>query len=169
MSGRALQNPSSAGQTSLHFGRISEIDTAGCRAKVNLSDLGVETYWLPVGQYRTGANQSYWMPSADELVACLLDNKGEQGVILCGIYSDRDLAPADTEKELHIITTTVVIKADLIIEGDIMLTGNITQDGDKDQTGVLSITSSGNNINGKNIAVIGAIDSAGHALTTDAQ
>ena len=165
---RARQNPSSAGQTSLHFGRVSAIETATCRARVNVPDLGVETYWLPVGQYRTGANKSYWMPSVGELIACWLDNKGEQG-ILCGIYSASDPPPANSLTELHLITGTIVIQGDLVITGNIDQTGNYAQTGHKSQDGVLSITSTGNPINGKGIAVVGAVYSAGHALTSDGQ
>ena len=169
MAGRARHYPSSAGQTSLHFGRVSAIETATCRARVNVPDLGVETYWLPVGQYRTGSNKSYWMPSTGELVACLLDNKGEQGVILCGIYSASDPPPANTPTELHLITGTIVIQGNLVITGNINQTGNYSQTGNKSQDGVLNITSTGNTINGKGIAVVGAVDSAGHALTSDGQ
>jgi phage baseplate assembly protein gpV len=90
------------------------------------------------------------MPVIGELVAVLLDNAGESGVVLGGIYSQNDSAPAIAQNELHIITGTVVITGDLVITGDTNHTGTIT------------ITGSGNTINGKEICVVGGLDNAGH-------
>ena len=160
---RAFQNPTSFGQTSMHFARVSEIDTAMCRARVNVQELGTESYWLPVLQYRTGVNKSYWMPSIGEFVACLLGNDGSSGVILGGIYSQADIPPANTPTELHITTSKVVIIGDLDITGNINHVGNNTQTGDLDQTGVTTISGTGSSINGKQIAVVGAPVVAGES------
>nr|WP_190488992.1 phage baseplate assembly protein V [Pseudanabaena sp. FACHB-2040] len=148
---RAKQNNSSNGVVSLHFGRISAIDSAKCTARVNVAELGMESYWLPVLQFRAGANQAYWMPSVGELVCCLLDEKGEGGAILGGCYSEADPPPASSANQLHILTGKVVIK------------------GDVDLTGTLKISGSGNAINGKQMAVIGAADNAGHSIVSSGQ
>lgn len=142
---------SSYGQTSLHFGAIAEVDNSLCRARVSLPDLGMVSYWLPVLQYRAGTNTAYWMPTVSEPVAVLLDEKGEQGVILGGVYSRVNQPPASTSNTLAVDTGTVTIDANVNI------------------TGTVTILGTGNTINGKEITVVGAPDTQGHTLTSSNQ
>ncbi|MEO1399663.1 MAG: phage baseplate assembly protein V [Cyanobacteria bacterium J06635_1] len=139
-----------ANRVSLHFARVSQIDLEQCRARVELQELGMESYWLPVGQYRTGNNTAYWMPSVGEMIAALLDEQGESGVIFCGIYTAANGPPASDGDLLAIGTGKVTIDADVEITGDITING------------VTTMNSTGNNINGSDICVIGGTDSAGH-------
>lgn len=142
---------SSYGQTSLHFGAIAEVDNSLCRARVSLPDLGMTSYWLPVLQYRAGTNTAYWMPTVSEPVAVLLDEKGEQGVILGGVYSQVNQPPISAANTLAVDTGTITIDANVNI------------------TGTVTIAGAGNTINGKQIAVIGAVDSRGDALVSSNQ
>ncbi|MEM6866981.1 MAG: hypothetical protein AAF528_01160 [Cyanobacteria bacterium P01_C01_bin.121] len=71
---RAKQNPSAAGQTSLHFGVVSQIDTDEYKVRVRLDELGgMETYWLRCGPI---------LPDVDTLVACFLQNEGSGGFVM---------------------------------------------------------------------------------------
>ena len=72
-SGRAEQQPSAAGQTSLHFGRVSAIDTGGYKVRVRLDEMdGIETYWLRCGPV---------LPDVGTLVAVWLQNEGSGGFV----------------------------------------------------------------------------------------
>ena len=71
---RAKQNPSAAGQTSLHFGKVSKIDTAEYKVRVRLDELGgMETYWLRCGPI---------LPDVGTLVAVFLQNEGSGGFVM---------------------------------------------------------------------------------------
>ena len=146
-----------ADRLSLHFVKVSQVDNAQCRARVQLQELTMESYWLPVLQYRAGSNTAYWMPSVGESVAALLDEQGESGVILGGIYTGANGPPANEANLFAIATGKVTINADVEITGDITIDG------------VTTMNSSGNNINGKDISVIGGTDSAGHTNVSSGQ
>lgn len=139
------------GRVSLHFAKVSQVDLGTCRARVQLEELGMESYWLPVGQYRTGNSTAYWMPSVGETVAALLDEQGESGVILCGIYTAANGPPTNQADVLAISSGKVTIDA------DVEITGTVTIDG------------TGNAINGNEICVIGGTDSAGHMNVNSGQ
>ena len=142
---------------SLHFVDISQVDLVNARARVNLEELGMESYWLPVLQYRAGPNTAYWMPSVGESVAALLDEQGESGVILGGVYSAAN-GPPENEANLFAIATNKVT-----IDADVEITGTVTIDG------VTTMNSTGNNINGSDICVIGGTDSAGDTNISSGQ
>lgn len=142
---------------SLHFVKISEVDNATCRARVQLQELGMQSYWLPVLQYRAGVSTAYWMPAVDESVAALLDEQGESGVILGGIYTGANRAPENEANLFAIATGKVTINADVEITGDITIDG------------VTAMNSTGNNINGNDICVIGGTDSAGDTNVSSGQ
>ena len=144
-------------RVSLHFVKISHVDNANCRARVNLEELGMESYWLPVLQYRAGSNTAYWMPNMGEPVAALLDEQGESGVILGGIYTGAN-GPPESEADLLAIATNKVT-----INADVEITGAVTIDG------VTTMNSTGNNINGADICVIGGTDSAGDTNISSGQ
>ena len=146
-----------ANRLSLHFVNVSQVDLGQCRARVRLQELGMESYWLPVLQYRAGASTAYWMPNVGESVAALLDEQGEGGVILGGIYTGANPAP-ESEANLFAVSTGKVT-----INADIEITGDITIDG------ITSMNSSGNTINGNEICVIGGQDSAGHTNVSSGQ
>lgn len=94
----------------LRFGLVTNLDPDKARAKVQFvvgvetaveGQQGMESDWLPVGvQWSLGA-QEFVMPTIGEQVACLMDERCEQGVILCAIYSDTDPPPSAPAKAWH--------------------------------------------------------------------
>lgn len=59
-----------------------------------LEDL--ETAWLPFLTPNAGGNKFYCLPDEGELVALLLDARGEGGCVLGTIYNDQDTTPASS-------------------------------------------------------------------------
>lgn len=148
----------------MHFGRVSAIKPEDCTARVRLDDMqAVETYWLPVGQYRAGSSiTAYWMPEVDELVLVALDPTGSQGCILAGVYSTSTPPPASSAGLLAIAVPLVTLAGDVEITGDVTVTGNIKAEGDVAVTGSHSI-------NGKDTIVVGSKDSAGDTNSESGQ
>lgn len=67
------------------------------RVRVRLAAYGnMRTWLLPVLHPKTKVDQVFWLPSIGEHVAVLLDEFGEDGVVLGAIYSEADLAPTDS-------------------------------------------------------------------------
>lgn len=86
----------------LKFGTVSAVDEKSCRVRVRLPDLdNLRTAWLPVGVRKTKADKDYWLPDIGEHVAVLLDGRGEDGVVLCAIYSDADSVPVVSRDKWH--------------------------------------------------------------------
>lgn len=79
----------------LRWGTVSAIDPVRSRARVRLSECdGLRTAWLAVLQPKTARDKHYRLPDVGEHVAVLLDARGEDGLILGAIYSERDAPPA---------------------------------------------------------------------------
>lgn len=75
-------------------GIISDIDETTVRARVTLPECdNLKSNWLPVLQRNTQNNKDYWLPDLGEQVDVLLDDNGEDGVILGATYSTVDTAP----------------------------------------------------------------------------
>jgi phage baseplate assembly protein V len=84
-------------------GLVVEIDTARCFVRVQFPDVdAIVSYWLPVLQLKTLLDKTYWMPDINEHVACLMDNKGEEGVVLGAIYSAADSTPVNSKDKRHV-------------------------------------------------------------------
>lgn len=71
----------------LRFGIICEIDGSKGLARVHFDDDGIVSYWLPVVYPKTSQDSFSWIPDVNEHVACLMDERLENGVILGSIYS----------------------------------------------------------------------------------
>ena len=88
---------------SFRIGRVSELDAAGCRARVVFEGIdSLVSWWLPVMQPKTLADQVYWMPDVEEHVVCLMDEHSEFGVVMGAIYSAADSPPVASLDKLHI-------------------------------------------------------------------
>ena len=148
----------------MHFGAVTETNLADSTAKVKFLDLqGLESYWLHVVQYRTGGtSNSYWMPNIGENVVCFLDENGEAGIIVGGIYNDAAPASATGADALNITTGTTTITSDVIIEGNVTITGNVSTTGNTSTTGAVTVQGS-HAINNKETLVIGSTDTGGFA------
>lgn len=78
----------------LKFGFVSALDATTHRVRVKLPDLDdLETYWLPVLCLRTRRDRVEHLPDVGDHVAVLLDQNGEDGLVLGAIFSARDPAP----------------------------------------------------------------------------
>lgn len=84
-------------------GIVSQIDPATHRIKATIPALDdFETAWLPFLTPNAGGNQFYCLPDKGELVAILLDSRGEGGCVLGAIYNSQDPVPVtDSEIWLH--------------------------------------------------------------------
>lgn len=137
-------------------GMVSQVDPKTHRIKVTIPALEeLETAWLPYLVPNAGGNQFYCLPDVGELVAVLLDARGEGGCVLGAIYNAQDPVPVtDSEIWLHkftngteishhrktgdivvktsgTVTVTAaqaVVNADTRINGDLHATGAITSD-----------------------------------------
>ncbi|MDD3466032.1 MAG: phage baseplate assembly protein V [Campylobacterales bacterium] len=75
-------------------GIVVSIDPSNALARVQFQDSdNVVSFWLHVGHKKTHLDKDYWMPDKGELVACVLDDNGEDGVIICALYSEEDTPP----------------------------------------------------------------------------
>lgn len=137
----------------MKIGIVSAIDPAKCAARVQFPDNDdVVSYWLPVVQPKTLKDRFYYMPDVGEQVVCLLDENGEQGVILGAIYSDADPPPVTSPDKWHVAfedgTTIEYSRAThtlaLNIKGDV----TIATDGNTSvtTTGSTNITTTGKTI-----------------------
>lgn len=85
----------------LRYGIVSAIDAQAHRVRVHLPDLDLQTWWLAVIVPGSRADRHYGLPDIGEHVACLLDARGESGVVLGSLYSARDAAPVDGAPDRH--------------------------------------------------------------------
>ncbi|APV88230.1 phage baseplate assembly protein V [Salmonella enterica] len=75
-------------------GIISDIDEVKVCVRVTLPECdNLRTHWLPILQRNTQNNKDYWLPDVGEQVEVLLDDNGEDGVVLGAVYSSVDTAP----------------------------------------------------------------------------
>ncbi|MDP8080254.1 phage baseplate assembly protein V [Phocoenobacter skyensis] len=80
-------------------GIVCKIDDKSHRLKVTIPALeDFETAWLPYLSQNAGSNQFYCLPDEGELVAVLLDARGEGGCVLGTIYNDQDPTPANSRE-----------------------------------------------------------------------
>ena len=120
----------------LRFGIVSQIDPVNVQARVSFEDDESTSFWLPVLQTKTLKDKFYAMPDIGEQVACLMDEKSEDGVILGAIYSTEDVSTTQNEKQLSVnLEDGSYINADKenktlpVAFSKMKLIGNIEHDG----------------------------------------
>jgi len=87
----------------LKIGIVTNIDETKALVRVQFQDMdSVISYWLPVLQHKTLKDKQYWMPDIGEHVVCLMDEHGEEGVVLGAIYSDADTVPVSSKDKYHV-------------------------------------------------------------------
>ena len=75
-------------------GIVSAIDPKSHKVRCKIPALeDLETAWLSFLTPNAGGNQFYCLPDVGELVAILLDARGEGGCVLGAIYNEQDLTP----------------------------------------------------------------------------
>jgi phage baseplate assembly protein V len=91
--GKNMQKLYEFGAT-LQFGVVEAIDAGRHLLKVNIPALeNMQTDWLPMLTSAAGRNCFYSLPDVGELVACILDARGESGVVLGALYNQNDITP----------------------------------------------------------------------------
>lgn len=84
-------------------GEVRELDPENARAKVEfLDEDGASSFWLSVNSSLASGSGSrtYAMPEIGSQVHCLVDWRGEDGVILGASYSKKDRPPATKATEM---------------------------------------------------------------------
>lgn len=75
-------------------GIVSQVDAKRHKVKCTLPALDdLETGWLSFLTPNSGGNQFYCLPDTGELVAILLDARGEGGCVLGTMYNEQDPTP----------------------------------------------------------------------------
>lgn len=141
-------------------GMVSQVDPKTHRIKVTIPALEeLETAWLPYLVPNAGGNQFYCLPDVGELVAVLLDARGEGGCVLGAIYNAQDPVPVtDSEIWLHKFTngteishhrktgdivvktsgTVTVTAAQAVVNAQSVINGNTTVNGNLHATGAIT-------------------------------
>ncbi|MCZ8965864.1 phage baseplate assembly protein V [Escherichia albertii] len=84
-------------------GIISDIDETSVRVRVTLPECdNLKSNWLAVLQRNSQDNKDYWLPDMGEQVEVLLDDNGEDGVVLGAVYSTVDTAPAASRDKRYV-------------------------------------------------------------------
>lgn len=87
----------------LKFGFVTALDEQLGRVRCRIPDMDdLETWWLPVLHAKTHRDQHWHLPDVGEHVAMLLDARGEVGVVLGAIFSQRDAPPVNTVDKHHV-------------------------------------------------------------------
>lgn len=116
-------------------GIVTELKASAAMVKVKFPDEdGMVSDWLPVLLPFTLGGRAYWLPRVNSQVVVLLDEHGEDGVVMGGIYSSADPAPSCNADAFHVELedgTAITLTAGKIIAttpGDIEATagGNLT-------------------------------------------
>lgn len=110
-------------------GIVSAVDATTHRVRCKIPALEeLETAWLPFLTQNAGGNQFYCLPDTGELVALLLDARGEGGCVLGTIYNATDTPPAsDSNIWMQKFSNGTVIQHDRRT-GDVLVNavGNVT-------------------------------------------
>jgi len=95
-------------------GIVSKIDPKNHKVRCKIPALeDLETAWLSFLTPNAGGNQFYCLPDVGELVALLLDARGEGGCVLGAIYNAQDPTPAaDSNIWMKKFSNGTVIKHD---------------------------------------------------------
>lgn len=138
-------------------GIVSAVDPASHKVRCKIPALeDLETAWLSYLTPNAGGNQFYCLPDEGELVALLLDARGEGGCVLGAIYNAQDPTPTSdgdmwmkkfsngtvishnrksgdvvVKTQGHLTATAdggATINADTTINGNLHATGKITSD-----------------------------------------
>jgi phage baseplate assembly protein V len=84
-------------------GVVMLLDGAKRRVRVKFEDEdGVQSSWLRVLSRGSKGMRQTHMPAIGEQVACLIDWRGEDGVIIGSVYSDADPSPTKADNVDHV-------------------------------------------------------------------
>ncbi len=122
----------------LRFGIVSQINPVLAQARVSFEDDESTSFWLPILQTKTLKDKFYSMPDIGELVACLMDENSEDGVILGAIYSSEDVPVVTSEKQISLnLENNSLINIDKETNTLTITFQNININGNINHTGIL--------------------------------
>lgn len=143
------------------FKRGIVVDGRGSQVRVRWEDNDEAiSGWLDVSQVASLGMKIYTRPAPGTMVACLVDQNRESGVVVGALYNDQDPAPADSAETLHmemddgstllyaggVLTIThcggaviEVAGADVTITANVTITGTATIAGNLDVTGTTDL------------------------------
>ncbi len=175
-----LETHDEAGVT-LRWGFVTAIDETNHTVRVWLPDLELETWWLQVPTAGSRGDRHYGLPDIDEHVVCLLDRRGEVGVVLGSVFGQRDAVPVtggpdrhhiryrdgttfDYDRRTHRLALSVRGAVELVADGPVtVIAPAVTIDSPQvTVTGHLT-AQSGLQVNGP-VAVDGSIDATGSIM-----
>ena len=149
-------------EQAVRIGRVAELDAGAARVRVAIGDL--TTAWLPWLAARAGADRAWSAPEPGEQVVVLTPaGRGEQAVVLAGLYAEAHPAPADAatvhrmvyadgavieyDRAAHALrallpgggTARIEAPGGVTIVGDLTVTGRIDAAGDVTAGGGVSL------------------------------
>lgn len=123
----------------LKIGTVTKVDHAKALAKITFAeeqgrDGGNKfAVWLPMLHLHTKDDKYYTMPDKGELVACMMDETWETGVIMGALYSNKNKPPSEAGEDKSVVKFkdgTVIKydragkKLDVTAVGDITITAS---------------------------------------------
>ena len=134
-------------------GIVSEVLADQGKVRVKLPDQGIQTKPIAVVMPFTGNDKAYLMPDIGEQVCVMMDAECEDGVVIGAIYSKKDAPPVEDINKRHL----------QFQNGDFIEFDRSTGILKIQCTKVEIVTSEESTLQGKAIAVIGAVDSDGES------
>ncbi len=106
----------------LQIGTVASVNPGAATAKVQIGDL--ITPEIPVGQFRAGAMQFWWMPSEGEQVLVGAPSGDmAQAVLVCSIYAGNSPSSNGDEPQINLEGGQMVVNGDIIVTGDVIAQG----------------------------------------------
>lgn len=91
-----------SGNSPFMRGIVKELDEKGSRARVEFQhEDGVQSFWLSISAGSATGMKTSRVPRIGQQVGCLVDWRGEDGMILGGLYSDEDKPPTTAKENDH--------------------------------------------------------------------
>lgn len=83
----------------MRFGTVSERDSSAGLLRVEFTEDGIVSDWLPMVVAAGAKNSFFALPDVGEQVACLMDAHAENGVVIGAIYS-ADIKPKQASDDI---------------------------------------------------------------------
>lgn len=113
----------------VQLGRITSIDTATMRVRVQIGDLA--THPIPVAQLASGAIRFHWMPSPGEQVVVFAPGGDMARAFVQGSVPQTDgpVAPDAQTPTIDLGGGTLSIVGNLTVDGDVIVSGDVVAQG----------------------------------------